>query len=232
MSFLKSLFKSLFTTSSHSPTHVRLGSSSSTTDATSTNTLNSNVVRTDIEGRSRYRREGCVYCIDIYISDIHQLFDRRDPSPFREKDLDEDLVKYLILSWEELPDDEEFQLVINMPKESTSPFSEEDLELAIHNFFLFESESNDNDLEFLFKQGRIALAMATVFLAMCTFLSSWIPAHQNLIFDTLKEGLHIIGWVALWRPLNIFLYDWLPFIERRKMFKKLSTIDIKILPVT
>ncbi len=194
-----------------------------------TNTAIKNIVRTDIEGRSRYRKEGNIYCIDIYISDIHQLFDRRDPSPFREKDLDEDLVKYLVLSWEELPDDVDFQLVINMPNNSSSPFTEEDLELAIHNYFSFESESNDNDLEFLFKQGRISLTVAFAFLAICTFLSSLITAHQNLFFDTLKEGLHVIGWVALWRPINIFLYEWLPYAERRKMYKKLSTIDIKIL---
>ena len=44
--------------------------------------------RQDEDIKSRYREEDGVACIDILLVNILQLFDRRDPSPFREKDLD------------------------------------------------------------------------------------------------------------------------------------------------
>jgi hypothetical protein len=48
------------------------------------------------------------------------------------------------------------------------------------------------------------------------------------IVNILKEGLLIVGWVAMWRPLEIFLYDWFPIYQRQQMFDKLSQIPIDI----
>ena len=44
---------------------------------------------------SRYRLEEGVPCVDVKINNIEQLFDNRDPAPFRERDLDPGLAEYL-----------------------------------------------------------------------------------------------------------------------------------------
>jgi hypothetical protein len=36
------------------------------------------------------------------------------------------------------------------------------------------------------------------------------------------------GWVAMWRPLEIFLYDWWPIVAERKLFDRLSTMPVRI----
>ena len=41
---------------------------------------------------SRYRIEGDQICIDIRLRSARQLFDGRDPAPFRERDLDQNAV--------------------------------------------------------------------------------------------------------------------------------------------
>jgi len=44
----------------------------------------------------------------------------------------------------------------------------------------------------------------------------------------LDEGLLIIGWVALWRPLEIFLYDWWPIRRKQAVLRQLAVIPIDV----
>ncbi|MGB9117640.1 MAG: hypothetical protein WCC91_20605, partial [Bradyrhizobium sp.] len=48
-----------------------------------------------------------------------------------------------------------------------------------------------------------------------------------------EESFLILGWVANWRPLEIFLYDWWPIALRRDLYRGLSsaTIESKPYPV-
>jgi len=42
----------------------------------------------------------------------------------------------------------------------------------------------------------------------------------------LSEGLLIIGWVANWRPAQIFLYDWRPMKRHRGVLDALAKMDV------
>ena len=42
------------------------------------------------------------------------------------------------------------------------------------------------------------------------------------------EGMLIAGWVAMWRPLEIFLYDWWPVRRRNRIFGKLAAMPVLI----
>jgi hypothetical protein len=44
----------------------------------------------------------------------------------------------------------------------------------------------------------------------------------------IRESIVIGGWVAMWRPLEIFLYDWWPIVAERKLFDRLSTMPVRI----
>ena len=46
--------------------------------------------------------------------------------------------------------------------------------------------------------------------------------------EIVDEGLYIVGWVAMWRPLEIFLYDWRPIWHRYRLFAKLSRIPVVV----
>lgn len=55
---------------------------------------------------------------------------------------------------------------------------------------------------------------------------AWLENHP--IGIPLREGLIIIGWVAMWRPLEIFLYDWWPIASKRKFYDRLSRATVRI----
>ena len=50
----------------------------------------------------------------------------------------------------------------------------------------------------------------------------------NTIPSFLKEGLTIAGWVAMWRPLEIYLYEWWPLRRLGQVFNKLSRMPVEV----
>ncbi|MCC6907173.1 MAG: hypothetical protein IT430_04455 [Phycisphaerales bacterium] len=44
----------------------------------------------------------------------------------------------------------------------------------------------------------------------------------------LREGSLIVGWVAMWRPIEIFLDDWWPIVRVRRLYEKLSRLDVRL----
>ena len=51
--------------------------------------------------------------------------------------------------------------------------------------------------------------------------------QTDRLWSLLRESLVIGGWVAMWRPLEIYLYDWWP---RRigRIYEKLSRVPVEI----
>jgi hypothetical protein len=68
-----------------------------------------------------------------------------------------------------------------------------------------------------------------VFLASCLTLGSLVPiAGPSAAGNILREGLTICGWVAMWRPLEIYLYDWWPLLVERRRLERLSRLRVSV----
>jgi len=46
---------------------------------------------------------------------------------------------------------------------------------------------------------------------------------------TLRELFIILGWVALWRPAELLLYEWRPHKRNAKLFDKLAKCDVQVI---
>ena len=64
----------------------------------------------------------------------------------------------------------------------------------------------------MFRDGRYSLLIGLCFLTMAIFISDYIGSliSNESSAWLIQESVVIGGWVALWHPLNIFLYDWWP----------------------
>jgi hypothetical protein len=45
-----------------------------------------------------------------------------------------------------------------------------------------------------------------------------------------QQSVLILGWVANWRPLEIFLYDWWPLARRRDLYSRLAAAQVVLQP--
>lgn len=175
----------------------------------------------------RYRKDNGKYCVDVSVREFKQLYDSRDPSPFHERDLDENLGRYLIMSCEEIDEGEPVKVVINSPQLLSEQQQQHDFILAFHQYFEHEVRAVDNELKNLFRQGRVSFLFGLIFLIICVFLAIQFAGDMKIFNRVIYEGLIIMGWVALWKPINIFLYEWWPYRRKMRVYKRLAEISIE-----
>ena len=168
--------------------------------------------------------------IEVHVAELDQLFNSIDPSPFHEKDLDRDAEEFIVASAKELPPAQPLALMVYLDKPSVVTDVGHVLHDAIHAFFSSRSEQARKRLSRLFRIGRASLAIGLLFLATCLLLSDWAvrlwPASR--LAGVIRESFVIGGWVAMWRPLEIFLYDWWPIRNERRLYDRLSRMPVRI----
>lgn len=170
-----------------------------------------------------------VHRIELRIHEFAQLFNSMDPTPFLHKDLDPDAEKF-IESWAmEYPAGSPLRIVVHLEQAPTETNATEIVSEAIHNYFTYRSGLVRRDLRQLLRVGRVSLVIGLAFLAICLLIAESVSVAGTSAFVAIvKESLTIGGWVAMWRPLEIFLYDWWPLVARRRVLDRLSAAPVKI----
>jgi hypothetical protein len=178
---------------------------------------------------SRYRRLGESILIEMKLNNLMQLFNSLDPAPFHEKDLDDDAADYIVSTARDFPLKTPMQMEIYLPAAVLQKESERSITQAIHNFFDYKTQAKERELRVILREGRVSLLIGLLFLSVCLFarelLGGWVSGTAN---EVLREGLLISGWVAIWRPIQLFLYDWWPIWNLRRLYYKLSHLHIDV----
>lgn len=167
--------------------------------------------------------------IAVHLRELNQLFDALDPSPFREKDLDSDAEEYIVESAKELSSSEPCELVIHLDQ-PTSLSNQRMVRDAIRVHFARRASLLRRDLRRLLRRGLISLGIGVAFLAVF-FIAAQVLGRvmgESGLATLFREGLIIVGWVAMWRPLEIFLYDWWPIVGQRRLFDRLAGTGVRI----
>jgi hypothetical protein len=167
--------------------------------------------------------------IEIRVAELRQLFNSIDPSPFRERDLDPRAEEFIVEWARELPHDAPLALLVHLERACGPEDEAAMLGDAIHEYFARRALGSRRQLRELFRRGRISLAIAVVFLGVALAASDFIGSISDGRFAAIfREGLLIGGWVAMWRPLEVFLYDWWPIRAEARLFARLSTMPVSI----
>jgi len=168
--------------------------------------------------------------IEVHVGELKQLFDAIDPSPFRERDLDPKAVEFIVGSAKELPGNASLALVVDLDREAGLPDEAAVLRDAIHEFFGHRAETHRQRLRELFRVGRTSLVIGLIALAAAIALGDFLATllRGSRIGGIVRESLTIGGWVAMWRPLEVFLYDWWPIQNEARLSDRLAVMPIRI----
>jgi hypothetical protein len=164
------------------------------------------------------------------VGELRQLFHDIDPAPFRERDLDPDAEEYIVESAREAPRAARLALQVHLDRD---PGPEEEAGLlrdAVHAYFAHREVVSRRELRELFRRGRISLLIGLATLTAFILLSDQVgqALQGSRLGLPVRESLLIGGWVAMWRPLEIFLYDWWPIWTRGKLLRRLAAMPVRI----
>jgi hypothetical protein len=170
------------------------------------------------------------HVIEVRVAELWQLFDEIDPSPFIQRDLDPRADEFIVSWSRELPRDAALSLVVYLGRAPGRPDENMRLRNAVHQFYRQRKETSRRTLRELFRRGRISLAIGLAFLAGSVAAGDLIGTyyHGNQLGEILSASLIIGGWVAMWRPLEIFLYEWWPIRADVRLFARLSEMPVEI----
>ena len=168
--------------------------------------------------------------IEVRVAELRQLFNAIDPSPFRERDLDPRAEEFIVEWARDLPRDARLALLVHLDRSAGQADEAPLLGESVHEYFKQRALESRRRLRELFRRGRISLVIALVFLGASIAAGDAVASflRDTHFSEIIREGLLIVGWVAMWRPLEVFLYDWWPIRAEAHLFDRLSTMPVRI----
>ncbi|MES2672060.1 MAG: hypothetical protein V4673_16805 [Pseudomonadota bacterium] len=67
-------------------------------------------------------------------------------------------------------------------------------------------------------------------MAIALLLRRWVETIGGSIGEVMAEGLLILAWVALWRPIENIGFDSWESREERRLLARLSEVPIRFVP--
>jgi hypothetical protein len=112
------------------------------------------------------------------------------------------------------------ELIVRLPAESAAPETAERLRQALKAHLAVRIERHEQGIRAAARYGWRVFALALVLLAVCLGLSSLFASEATealpkWIRHTFEYGFEIVGWVMMWHPVEVLLFE--PVRLRRKL---------------
>lgn len=168
--------------------------------------------------------------IELRVEKIAGLFDAFDPFPIPSRDLARGVEDFIVGWARELPQARPALIRIHVPASDARSEAALSLPEAVARHFKARAAHMSGDLRELFRVGRVALLIGICVLLACMLGGRLLAGliGEGPLARFLTEGLIILGWVANWRPLEIFLYDWWPIVQHRRLYERLAATPVEI----
>jgi hypothetical protein len=126
--------------------------------------------------------------------------------------------------------DQPIKIVVLLPGKEAETNAASELPSDFSSYFSHQADLLQDDLSNLFRDGRRFLAIGLSILVGCLMLAQIAGVYlaEGPFKRLVEQSLPILGWVANWRPLEIFLYDWWPLARRRDLYRRLSTAAVEV----
>jgi hypothetical protein len=175
-------------------------------------------------------RPGSRSPLEVRVGELKQLFNAMDPAPFRERDLDPNAVDFIVDWARELPAGQRLELIVQLGREPAAPEASAVVREAVHEYFSGSALAKRRELRHLLRVGRKSLMIGVLFVAAAIVIGDLVSGLVGR-FDygrLVQESVVIGAWVALWRPLEIFLYDWWPLVQEARLYDRLASMSVHV----
>jgi hypothetical protein len=166
-----------------------------------------------------------VSSVGVHVARLGQLFNSLDPSPFWDRDLDRAAAEFVESEFRDRPHDRAW--VLNVTSTDLEGFSQRDVQRAVKRYYRRLADSQRQSTRVQYRVGQIGLLIGLGVFASCAIVREVLGSLFTLprVFD---EGLIVLGWIALWLPIEHFVYEVIPHLSARRFYDRLSRLRVHV----
>jgi len=165
--------------------------------------------------------------ISLTILDINELL-HLPISLYRKRTLESDAAEFIVQEAEALHRNDEINIIINLSLSEVK--YKDDISPAIHKHFCYlkvlSQKKFRQTLRYGWRMLLIALVLLTVIFSLSEIALYFMPDNSAVVF--IRESFIILSWVALWRPLDLLLYDWYPIKVNTDLYNRLEHCTVEV----
>lgn len=176
----------------------------------------------------RYARTaGGAVIIDISADSVEELYNDYDwYAPYVKKELDADLVGYIIESVKEIGSEPfiiRFHIDTPVDAELASRLQE-----SVRNYFRYLRELELHAFRKMVRTSFYLLLIGLAFITASIWVNTRFENAMGVLQKVFAEGLTVAGWVSLWEAVALFLIDWMPHRKTITMYERIAHSEIDI----
>ena len=171
------------------------------------------------------------HVLEVRVGEVNELFNAIDPAPFRERDLDPKAEEFIVTWAQELRSEGPMTVILRLDQQKGAAMDPAVVSEAVRGFFKQRALATRRRLRMLLRRGRTSLLIGLACLTASIFLGDMVASAlaASRFSPIVRESFIIGGWVAMWRPLEVFLYVWWPIRAEARLFDRLSTMTVTIM---
>jgi hypothetical protein len=176
--------------------------------------------------------------IVLHLDEMAKFFSIPDPDPLAGKQLYEPGIEFVYDQVRASRLKNDIHMILYLPQKQATSKNAEKLKTGIEDYCKFQIHKIQNSLEMQKRQGRRTLIYGIAILVICLFLSGlgfylmsiastpFLYAIGGFMFN----GFMIIGWVSLWTPTSMLLFERWPDIISKRTYERIIKMPIEIRP--
>lgn len=163
--------------------------------------------------------------IDIAATRIELLYNDFDKNaPFIRRDLNQDLVDYLVSGARELKR-EPFILQFTLD-EAPDDEKQSRIKRSIQEYFLYLAECEQQLVLQMFRRAGVLFCIGLALLFLSVSVNRALGPERSVVANVFAEGLIVASWVSLWESLAVFMIEWFPLRKNRVLYRLLAEAEL------
>lgn len=166
-----------------------------------------------------------VFVIDVAADKIECLYNDFDKnSPFIRRDLDGDLVEYLVECAGELKK-EPFKIRFTI-KQSPDEVKKQRVIRSVSAYFTYRASLEKHAIMKMLHRSAMLFMLGLFILYASAYAGKVSEEGASILRHIFSEGLIIAAWVSIWEAFVVFLIDWLPMRGTLKLYHNIVSAEI------
>jgi hypothetical protein len=163
----------------------------------------------------------------IRVKSVDELFWQFDARPVAERQVAADVRWALLDEWERVRRLEPAELTVYAPAAERERTDERAVISAIHSS-LRSASGPLRRVDPLSRQQAVAAWIGVAFLLVSIVVSTAIGnTSDDLIAESISQGVLVLGWVAVWAPAARFIVEVAPHVFNRRRYAEFAEIDVR-----